>query len=151
MALAVGLGKPPPCQVGSALTLSGEPPRFWAMRILALLLLTLTFTACQNAQPEDEWRNHTATKLHLIKVGDTRAQVIELLGVPSDASADGTMETLFYRMLPTSAELEYAAANKALGGWKNAAEKRAVPPITHEVRLLNGIVAGYGPALTPTR
>lgn len=121
------------------------------MRILALLLLTLTFTACQNAQPEDEWRNHTATKLHLIKVGDTRAQVIELLGVPSDASADGTMETLLYRMLPTSAELEYAAANKALGGWKNAAEKRAVPPITHEVRLLNGIVSGYGPSLTPVR
>jgi hypothetical protein len=98
------------------------------MRILALLLLTLTFTACQ-----------------------TRAQVIELLGVPSDAAADGTTETLYYRMLPTTAELEYAAANKGLGGWKNAAEKRAVPPISHEVRLLNGIVAGYGPALTPPR
>jgi hypothetical protein len=54
-------------------------------------------------------------------------------------------------MLPTTAELEYAAANKGLGGWKNAAEKRAVPPISHEVRLLNGIVAGYGPALTPPR
>ena len=121
------------------------------MRILALLLLTLSFTACQNTQPEDEWRNHTATKLHLIMVGDTRAQVIELLGIPSDAAADGTMETLYYRMLPTTAELEYAAANKALGGWKNAAEKRAVPAVTHEVRLLNGIVAGYGPALTPAR
>lgn len=121
------------------------------MRTLALLLLALACTACQNVQPEDEWRNHTATKLHLIKVGDTRAQVIELLGVPSDAAADGSMETLYYRMLPTTAELEYAAANKALGGWKNAAEKRAVPPVSHEVRLLNGVVSGYGPALQVQR
>ena len=120
------------------------------MRILALLLLALSFTACQTVQPEDEWRNHTATKLHLIKVGDTRAQVFEVLGIPSDAAADGAMETLYYRMLPTTAELEYAANNKALGGWKNAAEKRAVPPLTHEVRLLNGIVSGYGPVLQPT-
>ena len=117
------------------------------MRLLALFLFALSFCACQVTLPEDEWRNHTATKMHLIKVGDSRSQVVELLGVPSDAYADGPLEILYYRMLPTSAELDYAASNKALGGWKTPAEKREVPKLSHEVRLDKGIVTGYGPSL----